>query len=85
MADRIVVIDYSFSFSVKKAVKLYVAIFFSVKKKEETVIPSWTIQCGLYHRPRPQGFSLKWVGRPPHPFFKGKALGTRLLYHESLL
>ena len=28
-------------------------------------------------QPRPQGFSLKWVG-PPHPFFKGKALGTRL-------
>ena len=28
-------------------------------------------------RPRPQGFSLKkWVG--PHPFFEGKALGTRL-------
>ena len=27
-------------------------------------------------QPRPQGFSLKWVG--PHPFFKGKALGTRL-------
>ena len=35
MADRIIVIDYSFSFSVKKAVKLYVAIFFSVKKKEK--------------------------------------------------
>ena len=32
-------------------------------------------------QPRPQGFSLKWVGRhPPHPFFKGKALGTRLGY-----
>ena len=35
-------------------------------------------------QPRPQGFSLKnWVGRekglfPPHPFFEGKALGTRL-------
>ena len=28
MAYRMVVIDYSFSFSVKKAVKLYVAIFF---------------------------------------------------------
>ena len=28
-------------------------------------------------QPRPQGFSLKkWVGR--HPFFEGKALGTRL-------
>ena len=26
-------------------------------------------------QPRPQGFSLK---NPPHPFFKGKALGTRL-------
>ena len=49
MAYRMVVIDYSFSFSVKKAVKLYVAIFFSVEKNEETVIPSWTIQCGLYH------------------------------------
>ena len=48
MAYRMVVIDYSFSFSVKKAVKLYVAIFFSEKKREETVIPSWTIQCGLY-------------------------------------
>ena len=35
MAYRIVVIDYSFSFSVKKAVKLYVAIFFSVKKKKK--------------------------------------------------
>ena len=35
MADRIVVIDYSFSFSVKKTVKLYVAIFFSVKKKKK--------------------------------------------------
>ena len=32
-------------------------------------------------QPRPQGFSLKkWVGLfPPHPFFKGKALGTRLV------
>ena len=49
MAYRMVVIDYSFSLSVKKAVKLYVAIFFSEKKREETVIPSWTIQCGLYH------------------------------------
>ena len=31
-------------------------------------------------QPRPQGFSLqKWVGLfPPYPFFKGKALGTRL-------
>ena len=31
-------------------------------------------------QPRPQGFSLKkWVELfPPHPFFKGKALGTRL-------
>ena len=31
-------------------------------------------------QPRPQGFSLKkkgWDGMP-HPFFKGKALGTRL-------
>ena len=29
-------------------------------------------------QPRPQGFSLKkWVG-PPHPFFEGKSLGTRL-------
>ena len=29
-------------------------------------------------QPRPQGFSLKkWVA--PHPFFKGKALGTRLV------
>ena len=65
MADRIVVIDYSFSFSVKKAVKLYVAIFFSVKKKEETVIPSWTIQCGLYHQPRPQGFSLNFLREKP--------------------
>ena len=28
-------------------------------------------------QPRPQGFSLKkWVA--PHPFFEGKALGTRL-------
>ena len=44
---------------------------------------------------RPQGFSLKkWVG--PHPFFEGKALGTRLqlmvyqrlrnkLYHTKVL
>ena len=33
----------------------------------------------LWDQPRPQGFSLKkWVG--PHPFFKGKALGTRLLW-----
>ena len=32
--------------------------------------------CALI-QPRPQGFSLKnWV--LPHPFFKGKALGTRL-------
>ena len=32
-------------------------------------------------QPRPQGFSLKkWVGREkPHPFFKGKTLGTRLI------
>ena len=32
-------------------------------------------------QPRPQGFYLKkWVGREkPHPFFKGKALGTRLV------
>ena len=31
-------------------------------------------------QPHPQGFSLKqWVGRdPPHPFFEGKALATRL-------
>ena len=33
----------------------------------------------LWLQPRSQGFSLKkWVG--PHPFFKGKALGTRLLW-----
>ena len=32
----------------------------------------------ISNQPRPQGFSLKWVGRP-HPFFKGKALGTRLI------
>ena len=32
----------------------------------------------LLPQPRPQGSNLKkWVG--PHPFFKGKALGTRLL------
>ena len=29
-------------------------------------------------QPRPQGFSLKKMGGAPHPFFKGKALGTRL-------
>ena len=29
-------------------------------------------------QPRPQGFSLKKWGRP-HPFFEGKALGTRLV------
>ena len=28
-------------------------------------------------QPRPQGFSLKKWSRP-HPFFEGKALGTRL-------
>ena len=33
-------------------------------------------------QPRPQGFSLKkWVG--PHPFFEGKALGTRLARGEN--
>ena len=35
MAFRIVAIDYSFSFPVKKAAKLYVDIFFSVKKKRK--------------------------------------------------
>ena len=39
--------------------------------------------CNIYIacQPRPRGFSLeKWVGLfPPHPFFKGKALGTRLI------
>ena len=35
-------------------------------------------------QPRPQGFSLKkWVG--PHPFFEGKALGTRLWTTRSSL
>ena len=34
--------------------------------------------CSLGEQPHPQGFSLKkWVGA--HPFFKGKALGMRLL------
>ena len=44
-------------------------------------ILGWAQQC----QPRPQGLSLKnWVGRenalpaPPEPFFKEKALGTRL-------
>ena len=48
MAYRIVVIDYSFSFSVKKAVKLYVAIFFSVKKKRRNSLldnSMWIISC----------------------------------------
>ena len=42
--------------------------------------------CKQRHQPRPQGFSLKkWVGREkPHPFFKGKALGTRLQRHKLL-
>ena len=45
--------------------------------------------CLLETQPRPQSFSLKkWVGReklfPPHPFFKGKALGTRLLETENI-
>ena len=36
--------------------------------------------CVIIHQLRPQGFSLKkWVG--PHPFFKGKALRTRLIIH----
>ena len=30
---------------------------------------------GRKSQPRPQGFFLK---KTPHPFFKGKALGTRL-------
>ena len=30
-------------------------------------------------QPRPQGFSLKKMGGAPHPFFEGKALGTRLV------
>ena len=39
----------------------------------------------VFRQPRPQGFSLKkLVGKRslflPHPFFKGKALGTRLVY-----
>ena len=35
------------------------------------------------NQPRPQGFSLKngWGGT--HPFFKGKALGTRLKNNEQ--
>ena len=34
----------------------------------------------VFQQPRPQGFSLKkWVG---HPFFKGKALGTRLVFQQ---
>ena len=38
----------------------------------------------LSNQPRSQGFSLKkWVG-PPHPFFEGKALGTRLLSNACL-
>ena len=40
----------------------------------------WVLKNLLKHfktQPRSQGFSLKkWVGR--HPFFEGKALGTRL-------
>ena len=46
-------------------------------------------------QPRPQGFSLKkWVGpgkgwggafSRPHPFFEGKALGTRLDSIERVL
>ena len=36
-----------------------------------------------FFQPRPQGFSLKkWVG---HPFFKGKALGTRLGFFSDFL
>ena len=36
---------------------------------------------GRGDQPRPQGFSVKkWVGRP---FFKGKALGTRLRGDKS--
>ena len=38
-------------------------------------------------QPRPQGFSLKKKGGvrfPPHPFFKGKALGTRLHWLTGL-
>ena len=37
---------------------------------------AWGYEFYLFFQPRRQGFSLKkWVGRP---FFKGKALGTRL-------
>ena len=35
----------------------------------------------IWKQPRPQGFSLKkWVG----PFFKGKALGTRLIWKRTV-
>ena len=49
-----------------------------LKNEAHTHHHSWWVLCRLHGvQPRPQGFSLKkWVG--PHPFFKGKALGTRL-------
>ena len=52
----------------------------SMQIHQEDWIVTLTIQ------PRPQDFSLKkWVGwERPHPFFKGKALGTRLV-NEPLL
>ena len=41
--------------------------------------PLYALYFMYFDQPRPQGFSLKkWVA--PHPFFKGKALGTRLYF-----
>ena len=50
-------------------------------EKREAVV-SFFFSVLASRQPRPQGFSLKkWVG--PHPFFEGKALGTRLARGEN--
>ena len=61
--------------------KIWISLIFlkfTVGKPE--VITNWLFSKQRTHeltQPRPQGISLKkWVS--PHPFFKGKALGTRL-------
>ena len=49
--------------------------------EDSVLTASWVAHDSLqvHFQPRPQGFSLKkWV--EPHPFFKGKALGTRLVH-----
>ena len=40
-----------------------------------------TKDTGTVNQPRPQGFSLKKMGGA-HPFFEGKALGTRLTVNQ---